>query len=289
MTSKTQKLHQAILQSYEEARFVGARHIEPNHLLLAVAHTDPNLFVRLSSSTNVLDIIEETIGPEELTADPVRVEGFSDRTEEVLNQTVRVSNEIGHNVISTGHLILGLLTVPSIAKVFDSLLITADKVRAEVEARNNTNWEREGGEFQGSPGTTHTVIEGVNNSSPLHSACSIGDLERVRLLLKQGSDPNLPDPNGNTPLIIASRRGHLQLIEELISAGSDVNIADNGGFTPLMTAASANQKESVEVLLKHRANVNATNFMGLRAYTIAEMMGHTQIMAKLERAGSKLF
>jgi uncharacterized protein len=289
MKSKTQKLHQAIFQSYEEARFLGARYIEPTHLLLALVHTDPNLFVDLASSTDVLDSIEDAIGPEELTADPVRVEGFSEKSEEVLDQTVRVSSDLGHNVISTGHLLLGLLTEPSIAEVFNTLPITSDKVRAEVKAWNNTNWEREGGEFQGSSGITDKVIEGVNNSSPLHSACSIGDLDRVRLLLKQGSDPNLPDPHGNTPLIIASRRGHVHLIEELISAGSNVNLQDNGGFTPLMTAASANQEQSVEVLLEHGANVNATNFMGLRAYTIAEMMGHTQIMEKLERAGSKLF
>jgi len=54
-----------------------------------------------------------------------------------------------------------------------------------------------------------------NGRTPLLSACSYGDVEMVRLLIKSGADPNKADNDGKTPLMKASRRGNMQIVDLL--------------------------------------------------------------------------
>ena len=67
----------------------------------------------------------------------------------------------------------------------------------------------------------------------LYSAVTSGDLERMRLLVKQGADKDKGNSNGAPPLLLASCYGHLNVVQYLVEQGSKKDRADSGGFTPL--------------------------------------------------------
>jgi ankyrin repeat protein len=58
--------------------------------------------------------------------------------------------------------------------------------------------------------------------SPLQTAASHRDLNRVRELVADGADPNLPGPLGHTALHTAAARDEPQIAEALIDAGAHV-------------------------------------------------------------------
>ncbi len=80
-----------------------------------------------------------------------------------------------------------------------------------------------------------------DNPLDLHTAIKSGDIDRVRTLLANGRDPNIPDtsvPSGSvSPLYLATVHGHLDIIQALVSAGADVDIKNAEGRTPLHYAA----------------------------------------------------
>ncbi len=64
----------------------------------------------------------------------------------------------------------------------------------------------------------------------LQEASSQGDLEKVRALIRQGTNVNqlvldkkYNDRYQETPLMLASRKGHLEIVKELLAAGANVN------------------------------------------------------------------
>ena len=60
----------------------------------------------------------------------------------------------------------------------------------------------------------------------LIDAVNTNDLERVRLLVEQGTDKNKGDGYGRTPLYWASRDGHLNVAQYLVEQGSELDKAD---------------------------------------------------------------
>ena len=58
----------------------------------------------------------------------------------------------------------------------------------------------------------------------------------VEVLLKNGADINLPDPDGVSPLLVAIMNANWDLAKQLIEAGADVNQWDIYGEAPLFTA-----------------------------------------------------
>src|SRR5205085_4615678 len=58
----------------------------------------------------------------------------------------------------------------------------------------------------------------------------------VEVLLENGADIDLPDPDGVTPLLVAIMNANWDLAQQLIEAGADVNQWDIYGEAPLFTA-----------------------------------------------------
>ena len=73
---------------------------------------------------------------------------------------------------------------------------------------------------------------------PLHSACSVGDLDLAQWLVSQGAAAVDACANdGEQPLYAACSAGHLRIAQWLVSQGAAADARDNDGFQPLHTAS----------------------------------------------------
>lgn len=67
----------------------------------------------------------------------------------------------------------------------------------------------------------------------MHLACSFGNIDCVRALLRFGGDVNLQDKSGNTPLILATRSNYPEIVQLLIESGADPRVEDQYGKSPI--------------------------------------------------------
>jgi ankyrin repeat protein len=87
--------------------------------------------------------------------------------------------------------------------------------------------------------------------TPLHLAASKGYLEIVQLLVKHGSDINLP-VKFVTPLQLAAREGHEDVVGFFLSLPSiQVNRVGDWGYTPLQRATKHGRVEVAKLLFDH--------------------------------------
>ena len=93
--------------------------------------------------------------------------------------------------------------------------------------------------------------------SPLYLAAIRGHMDMVRLLLKHGADPNLPEhcaANGRA-LFEASARNDIEMMELLIEHKANVNAyADSSGnCLSIAKQGGAREQETIDLLIKHGA------------------------------------
>lgn len=87
-------------------------------------------------------------------------------------------------------------------------------------------------------------------NSPLSFAIDMHRPEAVQKLLRAGAEANGPFESGDTPLTYAVKRGTTAIVETLLWAGADVNKVDENGCTPLGAARGASKEGIVGILLK---------------------------------------
>lgn len=120
----------------------------------------------------------------------------------------------------------------------------------------------------------HHALEDVKRGtgvSALWQAASRNELEIVKLLIREGVDVNVSDPDGGTALCYAAQGGALDSVKFLVEHGAEVNPGE--GRTPLMYAAGEGKTDVVDYLISWQANVNATYF-GRTALARAAGRGH---------------
>jgi uncharacterized protein len=101
--------------------------------------------------------------------------------------------------------------------------------------------------------------EKISNGDLLVSACSMGHIKLVQLLLASGANPNSFDRTHETPLIKAVSRGHTKIVRLLISHKADVNEPKyKTQETPLFFAARAGHHKIVKLLLEADAQMHWT-------------------------------
>jgi len=113
--------------------------------------------------------------------------------------------------------------------------------------------------------------------TPLLYAARENCLACVDVLVRNGADLNLPDPDGVTPLLLAIMNVNWDLAKKLIEAGAGVNQWDMFGEAPLFTAVGVRNQVTgghasidplnetkginiVRMLLEHGANPNMQLF-----------------------------
>ena len=117
------------------------------------------------------------------------------------------------------------------------------------------------------------------------TACSRGDLERVRQLIQEGQNVN-SDSYVWTPLMYAAHNGHDQIVRELIRAGADVNGKDKYKRTALHKASWRGRSSVIKTLAEAGANLNVQDKWGVTPLMWAAYCGCANVVVELIRAGA---
>lgn len=142
----------------------------------------------------------------------------------------------------------------------------------------------------------------IEATTPLYNAVWNNDIEMVKLLLKQGANPNTRIKEdffessvqnvGETPFLLAVKRGKVEILALLIANGADLNSRDKEGYTALaavMTHARVvrvdddfttpkgypNAKDTALLLIRNGADIKKAN----------RDAGNTLLYSAVEREG----
>lgn len=90
-------------------------------------------------------------------------------------------------------------------------------------------------------------INSVNlmDDTPLHTICSWGDLESVKILIDAGADVNAKGDNGCSPLFNAVIGRNPKVIELLIKSGSSAGLRNDDGRSVLEYAQNINSSKEI--------------------------------------------
>jgi cytohesin len=126
---------------------------------------------------------------------------------------------------------------------------------------------------------------GLEGSSLLHKAASLGLHEAVQQLLQELADPNQLDKYGETPLHKAARHGHDETARLLIRHGANVNAINVLGLTPLHWVALNGRPDLAGLLLDAGADPSLPDdyLDGLTPLTLAKIMGYDDLTTLFER------
>lgn len=129
------------------------------------------------------------------------------------------------------------------------------------------------------------------SDNELIKACQLGEIDKVRSLIKAGADINVKDKNGIFPLLGAAFAGKTEVAKALIEAKALLNQFDRFGFTPLMIAStcceSIRQREDVALLLiEAGAEINhKTTYKNQNVLMLAVQCGSDYFIKALLDAG----
>ncbi|XP_074579578.1 potassium channel KOR2-like [Curcuma longa] len=116
---------------------------------------------------------------------------------------------------------------------------------------------REPGILQLEPHIRHLIAKQEEELAlGLSSTAYYGDINRLKLLINGGADPNTANYDGRTALHMAAGRGHEQVVKFLIKRGVDVNCIDKFGNSPLLEALKAGHELVAAVLVENGGIVN---------------------------------
>jgi uncharacterized protein len=123
--------------------------------------------------------------------------------------------------------------------------------------------------------------------SPLHLAVFFGQPEAAGYLLTKGANIEAPARNQRfaaeaRPLHSAVAAQHLEVITLLLNAGADPNSRQHGGFTPLLEAAQLGNAELADLLVAHGANKADTLEDGSSASALARKAGNVLLADRLK-------
>jgi ankyrin repeat protein len=121
-------------------------------------------------------------------------------------------------------------------------------------------------------------------TTALMHAAELGDVQRLKLLLREGVDVNEAGSDGSTALVYAASSGSSASIEVLLNAGAEAKT--NPGGEALITAAASGSTRSVELLLKAGAETNYREKDGSTALSVATQRHFGAIVQLLQQAGA---
>jgi ankyrin repeat protein len=123
------------------------------------------------------------------------------------------------------------------------------------------------------------AFDAYTGLTPLMQAAIDSDLERTKILLSQGADPNIISANSdrdnalNIAVFNGGKLGSLAVAQELIAAGADVNAKNARGMAPIhfmmQITNAGNRAIILRDLMNNGARINAQNEDGSTMLHIA--------------------
>ncbi|MBO8170503.1 MAG: ankyrin repeat domain-containing protein [Bacillaceae bacterium] len=120
--------------------------------------------------------------------------------------------------------------------------------------------------------------------TPLMTAIFFQNTDSVRAFIESGASVNIRTEEGFTPLTWAARYGNTSIVNLLIEAGADPNVVNHLKWTPLMYTAYTGNTEMAKVLIEAGADVNFTNEFGESALSVASQKHEQKMVTLLETA-----
>jgi ankyrin repeat protein len=131
-------------------------------------------------------------------------------------------------------------------------------------------------------GENPNLPENSLKKTPLHAAAVGGRVETVLALLDAGADPKAVDIRGDTALHIAADCGNAEVVKLLLGRHVPINTQNQSqGLMPIHNATFANSLECVQILLDAGANPNSRDANNVTPLFIA-----VDVTARLEQLGS---
>ena len=120
----------------------------------------------------------------------------------------------------------------------------------------------------------------------MHGNAWVGSDKALRRLIRRGHDVNVLDDTGESPLHGAASSGQATVVRLLLRNGADPNIhASDTGMTPLHWASGWGNLSVVRALVEGGANILATDKKGRTAYEIATQHEKPRIATWLRQRG----
>ncbi len=117
----------------------------------------------------------------------------------------------------------------------------------------------------------------------LHYAVKRNNKNIIRLLIKQGLNPNICDDDYNTPLHYAISKNNYVAVKELIKKNADLNMPGEFDQSPLHTAVLTGNLDIIKLLLKNGADINQVDEKNLTPLDYAKDEKDESIIVFLEK------
>ncbi len=109
------------------------------------------------------------------------------------------------------------------------------------------------------------INSGVEIDLSLNTACKVGNLKIVKILIRNGESPNNHDIDYTYPIHVAAKNGHLNIVNFLITIQNPklIGTINNFNRTPLDFAIEGKHIEVVKTLIKNGADIKSSEFSPL--------------------------
>eukprot|EP00041_Stephanoeca_diplocostata_P041721 m.8627 g.8627 ORF g.8627 m.8627 type:complete len:718 (-) comp6622_c0_seq2:245-2398(-) len=105
--------------------------------------------------------------------------------------------------------------------------------------------------------------------SPVHQACAIGDIDKLKMLITEHVDIDCQSADGYTPLYFAVKNNHLAVVEFLLDNGADVSVRCGTHLSPpLYEATKQNNADIVRTLIKNGAQTTQRTGAGASVFDL---------------------
>jgi len=196
-----------------------------------------------------------------------------DQREALESQSVEVKKNLFESAVNT-----------SVSSTDDDIIESSQEVtgtptkvkRSRRTVDRNDRWEKisEVSPAKKSPKKGVDDKRSKFGETPLHVAAKKGDLTKVKELLSQGANPNIPDAAGWYPLhdvAVSAKDEAVDILSLLITHGATVDVfSGDDGITPLHDAVMYGSKEQVAALVRAGANTELADKSGKTVADLAE-------------------
>jgi ankyrin repeat protein len=110
---------------------------------------------------------------------------------------------------------------------------------------------------------------------------------RVKTLLENGADPNIPNNRGFTPLMRAAHSGMDNVVELLVNGGAELDAQDKHGRSALMLALRGEHSQVAERLLMAGASTHLYDSEFHTAYDYAKSRQDVKLLNKYKTKPQK--